>query len=32
LERCDRLEHYWSQISGVVRAAKQLTGRWFCLS
>jgi hypothetical protein len=27
LERCDRLEHYWSQISGVVRAAKQLTGR-----
>lgn len=27
LERCDRLEHYWSQISRVVRAAKQITGR-----
>jgi len=27
LERCDRLEHYWSQISGVVCASKQLTGR-----
>jgi len=27
LERCDRLEHYWSQISGVVRAAKEITGR-----
>ena len=26
LERCDRLEHYWSQISAVVRAAKELTG------
>ena len=27
LKRCDRLEHYWSQISRVVRAAKQITGR-----
>jgi len=27
LERCDRLEHYWSQISAVVRAAKEITGR-----